>query len=137
MIKRGVKPQIAHRDSISQRHAEGVDPTIKILVIDRVLVMPNSSTWIRHFVADKPDAIISRVRRNLVHCRAGPSFNGWLLSHGGACATKAKGLVDSGYAVLTVRSVVVHIALARMTLAPSVFVRDDVLRFGKIRRSRV
>src|ERR1700730_4087918 len=137
MIRRRMKPQIAHRDSGSQRHTEGLDPTIKILVIDRVLVMPNSSTWIRHFVADKPDAIISRVRLNLVHCRAGPSFNGRLLSHGGACASKTKGLVDSGYAVLTVRSVVVHIALARVTLAPSVFVRDDILRFGKICRSRV
>src|SRR5438309_1056603 len=130
-------PEIAHRDSAPQRHTEGLNRTIQILVIDRVLVMPNSSIWIRHFVADKPDAIISRVRLNLVHCRAGPSFNGRLLSHGGGCASKSEGLVNSVYGVPTIRSVVVHVALARMTLAPGVFVWNDVLRLSKIGRSRV
>src|SRR6266513_6238400 len=132
-----MNPEIAHRDPAPQRHTEGLNRTIQILVIDRVLVMPNSSTWIRNFVADKPDAVISRIRLNLIHCRAGPSFNSRLLSHGGSCATKTKGLVDSGYAVSTIRRIVVHVALAGMTLAPRVFVRDDVLRFGKICRSRV
>ena len=36
-----------------------------------------------------------------------------------------------------VRSVVIHVALVRMTLAPGAFVRHDVLRFGEICRPRV
>jgi hypothetical protein len=99
--------------------------------------VPNPDSWIAHLVTHEPDAIVSRVRLDLVHCRASPRHDRRLLSHGGACGSKTKGLVDSGYAVLTVRSVVVHVALARMTLAPSVFMRDDVLRFSKIRRSYV
>jgi hypothetical protein len=132
-----MKPEIVHHDSASQRHTEGLNPAIKILVIECVLIMPNPSDRARHFVGNERTAIGSRNGLDRINGRSSPSFNGRLLSHGGACAIKTKGLVDSGYAVLTVRSVVVHVALARMTLAPSVFVRDDVLRFGKIRRSRV
>jgi hypothetical protein len=132
-----VKSDVSDVHSGSKGHAERLDGAIEVFVMERVFVVPDARTWIRHFVAHKPDAIVSRVRLNLVHGRACPSFNGRVLSRRGACASKTKGLVDSGYAVPTVRSVVVHVALARMTLAPGVFVRDDVLRFGKIRRSRV
>jgi hypothetical protein len=90
-----------------------------------------------YFVAHEPDTVVARIRFDLTYRGATPSFNGRLLSHGGACASKAKGLIDPSYAVLMIRSVVVHVALARMTLAPGVFVRDYVLRFCKIRRSRV
>ena len=51
--------------------------------------------------------------------------------------TKTEGCRAATHVVPPVRSVVVHVALARMTLAPGVFVRDDVFRFGKIRRSRI
>lgn len=137
MLRRRMKSDVRDVHSWSKRNAERLDGAIEVFVMERVFVVPDARTWIRHFVAHKPDAIICRIRFDLVHCRACPSFNGRLLSHGGAGVSKTKGLVDSGYAVLTVRSVVVHVALARMTLAPRVFVRDDVLRFGKIRRSRV
>ena len=60
-----------------------------------------------------------------------------MLSHGGAHGTKTERLIDSGYAVVTLRSVVIHVALVRMTLAPSAFVRDDVIRFSKIGRAWV
>ena len=121
----------------SNRHAERLDGAIEILVIEREFIVPDASSGVGDFVAHEPDAVGSSRRLNLVYRRAHPSHNGRLLSHGGACATKTKGLVDSGYAVLTVRSVVVHVALARMTLAPDAFVRDDVIRFGKIRRPRI
>ncbi len=137
MLKRRMKSDVRDVDSGSKRHAERLDPAIEVLVIEIILVVPNSQRRIGDFVTHEPDAIVAWVRLNLIYCRAGPSHDGRLLSHGGACASKAKGLVDSGYGVPTVRSVVVHVALARMTLAPSVFVRDDVLCFGKIRRSQV
>ena len=47
-------------------------------------------------------------------------------------AAKAEGCRSATHVIPLVRSVVVHVALARMTLAPGVFVRDDVFRFGKI-----
>ena len=52
-------------------------------------------------------------------------------------AAKTEGCRPAAYVVPLVRSVVVHVALARMTLAPGVFVRDDVFRFGKIRSALV
>ena len=36
-----------------------------------------------------------------------------------------------------VRRVVIHVALVRLTLAPTAFVGNVVIRFGKIRRSRI
>ena len=89
------------------------------------------------FVAHEPDTVVSRVRLNPIYCRADPSHDRRLLSDGGPHGSKSERLVDAGYAVLMVRGVVIHVALAGMTLAPGVFVRNDVLRFSKIRRSRV
>jgi hypothetical protein len=114
-----------------------LDGAIEVLVIERVFVMVNTGRRVGDFVTHEPDTIVAWIRFDLVHRRRSPSFNGRPLSHGGACAIKTKGLVDSGYAVLTVRSIVVHVALARMTLAPGVFMRDDVLRLSKIQRSWV
>src|SRR6185436_11892487 len=72
-----------------------------------------------------------------MYCRAAPSHDRRLLAEGGTCVSKSEWLVHSGYGVLTPRSVVIHVALAGMTLAPRVFVRDHVLRFSKIRCSRI
>ena len=121
----------------SKRHAERLDRAIEVLVVESIFIVPDAGTGVRYFEAHEPDTIISRIRLLPVYRRAGPSHDGRLLSHGGACASKSEGLVDSGYGVPFVRSVVIHVALARMTLAPGVFVRDDVFRFSKIRRSRV
>ena len=121
----------------SNRHAERLDRAIEVLVVERVFIVPDAGTGVCYFEAHEPDTIISRIRLEPVYRRASPSHDGRLLSHGGACASKIEGLVDSGYGVPFVRSVVIHVALARMTLAPGVFVRDDVFRFSKIRRSRV
>src|SRR5205814_242700 len=59
MIKWRMKPEIAYRDSASQRQTEGLDPTIKILIIDRVFIMPNPGRRIRHFVGNEGTAIDS------------------------------------------------------------------------------
>jgi hypothetical protein len=114
-----------------------LDRAIEVFVIERVFIVPDPHTGIAHFVTHEPDTIVAWIRLNPIHCRASPSVNGRLLSHGDAHGSKSERLVDSSYGVPLVRSVVVHVALARMTLAPGVFVRDDVLCLGKIRRSRV
>ena len=137
MLNRRMKSGVRDVYSGSKRHAESLNGTIQVLVIERVFVVPDAISGVRDFVTHEPNAVVTRIRLDLIYCRAGPSHDGRLLSHGGACASKSEGLVDSGYGVPFVRSVVVHVALARMTLAPGVFVRDDVFRFSKIHRSRV
>ena len=94
--------------------------------------MPDAGSWIGHFVTHEPDTIISRVRLLPVYSRAGPGHDRWLLAYGGAHGAKGECCRAATHVIPLVGSIVVHVALARMTLAPGVFVRDDVLRFGKI-----
>ena len=111
--------------------------SIEILVIHREFIVPDSGGGVGYFVAHEPDTIVAVIRFDLSYHRASPGSNGRLLPMGGAYRSKAERLVDSGYAVAAVRSVVIHVALVGMTLAPGAFVRNDVIRFGKIRRARV
>jgi hypothetical protein len=132
MLWRRMKVDVTHVDPRSYGHAERLNGAIQVLVIKRVFIVPNPGSRISHFVTHEPDTISAWSGLDLVYRRASPSFNGWLFSHCVASATKTKGLVDSGYSVLTVGSVVIHVALVRMTLAPGAFVRDNVFRFGEI-----
>src|SRR6476661_7118049 len=136
MLRRSVKADVRDVYSGSNRHAERLDRAIEVLVIECVFIVPDASTRVGDFVAHEPDTVGSSCGLDLVYYRAGPSHDRRLLSHGGACGTKTKRLINSGYGVRTVRRVVIHVALVRMTLAPGAFVGDDVFRFGKIRRPR-
>ena len=107
------------------------------MVIDRVFIVPDTSRWVGYLIAHKPNAVVPWVRFDLIYRRASPRHNGRLLSHGGTCFTKTKRLVNSEYAVLTVGSVVIHVALSRVTLAPDAFIWDDVIRFSEVCCSRV
>ena len=55
---------------------------IEILVVERVLIVPDAGSWVGHFVAHKPDPIVSRIRLELIYRRACPSLDGRLHSHG-------------------------------------------------------
>jgi len=137
MLRRRMKANVRYVYSGSNRHAERLDSAIEVLVVQRVFIVPDSSGGVRHFIAHEPDTVGAWIRLNLVYCRTCPSRDRRLLSHGGSGTSKTKGLINSGYGVRAVRSVVIHVALVRMTLAPGPFVRDNVFRFGKIRRSWV
>jgi hypothetical protein len=111
---------------------------IEVLVIERVFIVPDASRWVGYLITHEPDTVGSGSGLDrIAHRRASPSFNGGLLSHGGADASKTERLIDSDYVVPTIRSVVIHVAFRGMRLAPDAFVRDDVIRFGKILRPRV
>ena len=116
---------------------EGLNGAVEVLVINGVFIMPDPGVWSCHLVTNEENAVISRIRFALVYSCAGPSHDGRLLSHRAAHEIKGERLVDSNYAALTVRCIVIHIALVRMTLAPGAFVRDDVFRFSKIGRPDV
>ena len=137
VLNRRMKSDVRDVYSWPNGYAERLDGTIEVLVIERVFVMINTGRRVRHLVTHEPNSVVARIGFELIHRRASPSHDGRLRSHGGGCGRKAKGLVDSAYCVPAVGSIVVHVALARMRLAPGVFVRDNVFRFGKIRRPRV
>ena len=137
LLNRRMKADVRDVDSGPNRHAERLNGAVQILVVERVFIVPDASGGVSDFVAHEPDTIGSSRGLDLVHRRTGPSRDRRLFSHGGSCASKTKGLVSSCYGVRTVRSVVIHVALVRMTLAPGPFVGDDIFRFGEICRSRV
>src|SRR5438128_2630977 len=109
MLRRRMKSDVRDVYSGSNRHAERLDGAIEVLVVERVFIEPDASGGVRHFVAHEPDAIVSRIRLNLIYCRAAPSHDRRLLSHSGSCTGKTKGLINSGYGVRTVRSVIIHV----------------------------
>ena len=137
MLRRHVKSNVTDVDPRSQGHAERLNGPIEVLVIQGVLIVPDASIWSCHLVTHEPDTIVAVIWFDLIYCRASPGRNRWVLSIGAAYGTKTKGLIDSGYGVLFVRSVIILVALVRMTLAPRAFVWDDVFRFGKIGRPHV
>jgi len=138
MLNRRMKSDVRDVYSGSNRHTEGLDGTIEILVIERVFIVPDASTRVRDLIAHEPDTVGSGSGLDrIAHRRASPSFNSGLLSHGETHGAKTKRLIDSSYAVLTVRSVVIHVAFRGMRRAPDAFVRDDVICFGKILRPSV
>ncbi len=125
-------------NSSSQRHAKGLDGAIQVLVVQSVLIVPDSGRWIDYFVTHKPDAIIAWVRLDLIHYGAcsGPGHDSRLHSHGRAERRKRE-IVNAGYAELAIGDVVIHVALPGMRLAPCVFMRAEVCRFSEVGRIRV
>ena len=80
MLRRRVKSDVIDVNSSSQRHTERLNRAIQIHVIESVLIVPNSSRWIGHFVTHKPEAVVSRIRLQAIHRRACPCPDGRLHS---------------------------------------------------------
>src|SRR6266446_2142083 len=108
-LGRRMKPYVS--DAASRRDSKGLNRAIQVLVIDRVLIVPNSSGWVCHFIANECNAIVSRIGLDLI-----------------------RGSADSE---LAIGDVVVHVALPGISLAPGVFMWSDILTFGEIGRARI
>src|SRR5262249_15495444 len=113
------------------------DSPVEVLVVQSVLIVPDSRRWISHLVAHEPDAVVTRVRFDLVYRGACPCDDGRLCSRRRANRRKCEVGRAAAYAELMVRDVVEHIAFARMRLTPRVFVRSDILRLGEIARTGI
>ena len=139
LLWRRVEPNVVqyYRREKGINDFEGLNGAVEVLVIDGVFIVVHPSIWSCHLVTNEENTVISWIRFTLVYNCASPSHDGRLLSYGRACGIEAERLVDSNYGELLVRSVVIHVALVRMSLAPGAFVRDDVIRFGKIGRPLV
>src|SRR5262245_52117150 len=94
------------------RHTEGLNPAIKILVIDRVFVMVESGDGARYLVGKKGTTIDSRLGFDGPDGCSRPSIHGGGHSHCGP--NRRKGEVGcTGNAKLTIGCIVVHVALSR------------------------
>jgi len=111
---------------------------IEILVIKRVLIVPDSRRRVGHFKPHEPNAIVAWIWFDLIHCRARrcPGLDSGLHSH---CATDSckREIGGAGDMELTVRGIVEHVAFIGMRLAPGVLVRTKVSGFAKISRTRI
>jgi NhaP-type Na+/H+ or K+/H+ antiporter len=60
-----MKADVTDVDTCSQGNAKRLDSSIQVLVIQGILIVPHALTWIGHFVSDKPESIIARIRFDL------------------------------------------------------------------------
>jgi hypothetical protein len=60
----------------TQGHSKRLDTSVQVLVIQGILIVPDSGTGIGHFVSHEPEAIIARIRLNLIYCLACPRHDG-------------------------------------------------------------
>src|SRR5438046_839950 len=99
--------------------------------------MPDSGSRIGNRVTHEPDAVICRIGLNLVHCGARPCHDGRLSPNSGSDRRKCVVVPAAADSEPAIGSVVIHVALIGMRLAPRVLVWSDVLSFAKIGRARV
>lgn len=136
-----MEPDVSNIDSSSYRYSERLNRSIEVLVVHCVLIVPDAGIWSRHLVTNEENAIAcGRCPRSwleLIYRRCSPGFNSWLLSDSRANSAETEVRRPATHGLLFVGSVVIHVALSWMTLAPDAFVRDDVIGFGKIGGPRV
>jgi hypothetical protein len=137
MIHRSVKPQVAGRYPASERNTEGLDSAIQVLIVESVFVMPNPDGRVRHLVGDERAAIGARDRLDHVDGRSSPDIDGRGHAHREANGRKGERPRGAADVEPTVGCIVVHVALARVGLAPGVLVRSNVLRFRVVGRAQI
>ena len=128
-----MKADVEEPDSTSIGYGKRLNRSVKVLVIDRVLIMPEVVAYVRDFVGNECKPIVSRIGLDLNHRRARPGNDGRPHSHRASSSRKCESR-RAAYVILTVGGVVVHVALPGMSLAPVVLMLGDVLRLGKIGR---
>ena len=84
-LRRRVEADVANINSWAKRHTEGLNAAVEVLVIQSILIVPDPGSWISHSIAHKPEAIVRRIRLDLLHCSACvcPSHYGRFHSHSG------------------------------------------------------
>lgn len=115
-----MKADVSDVGTWPQRHTKRLNSPVQVLVIQGILIVPDSGTWICDFVAHEPDAVVSCVRLDLVQRGAGdgPCRDG--RPHPDCRTNSGKGVVvpAATYAELVVGCVVIHVAFRGMLLAP-------------------
>src|SRR5262249_55423231 len=133
MLRWRVESNIRHGYK-ARKNLERLDRTIQVLVINGVFIVVHTGIWPCHLGTNEENTIITRIGLDLRHCCSSPRYNSRLLPHRVAYEIKRERLVDSNYVDLAIGSVVIHVALIRMTLAPRAFIGHYVFRFGEVLR---
>ena len=132
-LGRRVKSNVANVDAGEDGHLEVLNAVIEVLIENGIFIVPDSVIWPRHLIANEENPIVSRIRLVLSYrCTRGcPSHDGRL--HSPSHAHRRKGEIRcAANKELTVRSIVIHVALPRMDLTPLVLLRCQVCRFREI-----
>ena len=66
MVRRSMKSDVTYVDSGPERHAEGLNRAIEVLVVNGVLVMPHAGRRVRYFINNEGTTIDTGLR--LDHC---------------------------------------------------------------------
>ena len=115
-LRWGMKANVAYVHAWPQRDTKGLNAAVQVLVIQAVLIVPDSLRRICHFVTQQPDSVIARIRLVLGYCRASscPSLDGRLHSHGRCGGCKGITVAAAADSEPPVRGVVIHVALPWM-----------------------
>ena len=97
-----MKSDVADVNARAQRHCERLNAAIEVLIVERILIMPDSDGRVAHFVTHEPNTVVAVIRVDLIHRRASPGCDRWLLTHRATNGAETKGLIDSTYSVLLV-----------------------------------
>ena len=133
-----MKINVTNVHSRRQRYSKGLNTAIKVFIIDRVVIVPDSGRRIGNLVGNEENTIISWVGLDLVHSGASscPGLDRGLHSKR-ATNSRKREVGGASDMELAVRDVVKHVALIRMTLAPGVFMRANVCGLAEIGRIRI
>ena len=63
-----------------EKDLERLDTAIQVLVVDGVLIVPHAVGRACHFITDEENAVVTRVRLDLVYRAASPGEDGGLCS---------------------------------------------------------
>ena len=99
--------------------------------------MPDSSSRVRHFVAHKPNTIVTRIGLNLAYYRpvAAQAMMAGCIRTVDPTPENVKFVGPPLTVELTIGGIVIHVALPRMRLAPVYSCGVTYWRFGKIGRA--
>src|SRR6187399_816090 len=112
-----MEAEVTRSDSTSKRNAKRLNRAIKVLVINGVLIVPNSRGRVCHLVTKDSDSVGSGNRFERATGRSDPCQDGRHLSYGCAHRRKCEAR-RAADAELTIGNVVIHVALTGMRLAP-------------------
>ena len=62
MVRRGMKSDVTDIDSGPDRHAEGLNRAIEVLVVNGVLIVPYTGRWVGYFINNKGTTIDTGLR---------------------------------------------------------------------------
>src|SRR5882724_10535824 len=68
-LRRRMEPEVTDIRA-THWHAKGSNSTIEVLVVKRILIVPDSGRRVGHLVTHEPDSIVARVGLHLCHCCA-------------------------------------------------------------------